>query len=92
METTLHEQLTTLVSANKTPLRSTTPRAVIIAELVNRIEKLETALRVLATEVEGQQQRSDRATPSLLDHPSPAGSAKIETGAQRHRRRRAAKR
>jgi hypothetical protein len=67
METTLREQLTTIVTANRTPLRSTTPRAVVIAELGNRIEKLETAVRILAAEVEQLGQRSDQATPSLLD-------------------------
>lgn len=67
METTLLEQLTTIVTANKTPLRSTTPRTVVIAELGNRVERLETAVRLLAAEVEQLHPRADQATPPLLD-------------------------
>ena len=81
METTLPERLATIVAANTTPLRSTTPRAVIIAELVNRIEKLETALRILATEVEQLDRRSAQTPPPLLD---PSTTRRFRRG--RHRR------
>ena len=79
METTLLDRLTTIIATGTTPLRSTTPRAVVIAGLVNKIEKLEAALRILAQEVERLQRVSEQA-PSPLD---PSISRRFRRGADR---------
>jgi hypothetical protein len=64
METTLVERVDELVHAHKQQLLTTTPKTVVIGELVERIETLELALREIALEVE---KLSGSAAPSLLD-------------------------
>ena len=62
LDDTLAERVETLVDASGRPLRSTSSTTVVIAQLVERIESLEAAVREIADAVGAATEADDAAT------------------------------
>ena len=62
LDDTLAERIETLVDASGRPLRSTSSTTVVIAQLVERIESLEAAVREIADAVGAATEADDAAT------------------------------